>query len=166
MDRNKSVPGGLLHAGLAVLLCCISVPVAVNARQGELKPCRSSAKNQNCQPLAPTAGISAQPASITLGQSTTLSWTSQNATTLDLEPGIGTVAAQGSVAVTPQQTTTYTLTVTGSGGTVTASTTVSVTQPVPAPTATLAATPTAITVGQSSTLSWTSQNATTLDLEP
>ena len=158
---RKKTPGILL-VGLIVLGYSFSISLPLNATQNGLKPCRG----KNCQTPAPTASFSAQPTSITQGQSSTLSWTSQNATTLDLEPGIGTVSAQGSVAVSPQQTTTYTLTATGSGGTATASATVNVTQPVSAPTATLGASPTAITVGQSSTLSWSSQNATTLDIEP
>ncbi|HEX5410749.1 MAG TPA: right-handed parallel beta-helix repeat-containing protein [Terriglobia bacterium] len=61
-----------------------------------------------------------------MGESSTLSWSSQSATSLDLEPGIGAVVAQGSVTVTPQQTTTYTLSATGSGGTTTAMATVTV----------------------------------------
>lgn len=81
---------------------------------------------KNCQAPAPTASLSSQPASITLGQSSTISWNSQNATSLDLEPGIGAVSAQGSVTVIPQQTTTYTLSATGSGGTIKATVTVTV----------------------------------------
>ncbi|TAM84375.1 MAG: hypothetical protein EPN47_01950, partial [Acidobacteria bacterium] len=45
---------------------------------------------------------------------------------MDLEPGIGSVAPQGTTTVHPAQTTTYTLTVTGSGGTSKASAIVTV----------------------------------------
>jgi len=113
---------GMLLAGLVVLGYSFSIPLPLNARQNGTKPCRG----KNCQSPAPTASLSAQPTSIVLGQSSTLSWSSQNASSLDLEPGIGTVAAQGSIAVSPQQTTTYTLTATGSGGTTTASATVTI----------------------------------------
>ena len=51
----------------------------------------------------------------------TLSWSSTNATDLDIEPGVGKVAPQGSTPVNPTQSTTYTITATGSGGTATAS---------------------------------------------
>lgn len=67
------------------------------------------------------------------GQSVTLSWTSQNATDLDLQPGVGKVQAQGSTTATPDDSTTYTLTVTGPGGTQTATARVTVTIPPPPP---------------------------------
>lgn len=50
-----------------------------------------------------------------------LNWTSTNATSLDLEPGVGGVSVPaGSKDVNPAQTTTYTITATGAGGTATA----------------------------------------------
>jgi peptidoglycan-associated lipoprotein len=67
-------------------------------------------------PAPPTVKLSASPDFVTQGQSSTLSWTSQNATNLDLEPTVGTVQASGSSSVTPQQSTTYTITATGPGG--------------------------------------------------
>ncbi|HET7213502.1 MAG TPA: right-handed parallel beta-helix repeat-containing protein [Terriglobia bacterium] len=100
-------------------------PQPVYAKRQASVACHGQTKN--CQATAPTASLSSQPASITPGQSSTLSWSSQNATSLDLEPGIGAVAAQGSVTVTPQQTTTYTLSATGSGGSSTATATITVT---------------------------------------
>jgi parallel beta-helix repeat protein len=75
---------------------------------------------------APTSNLVAQPTTINSGQSTILTWSSQNGTTVDLQPGVGTVPAQGTATVTPKQTTTYTLTVTGTGGTSTVSATVTV----------------------------------------
>ena len=67
---------------------------------------------------APTCGLSANPSTINLGQSTTLAWTSQNATSGTLDNGIGPVSpvASGSLNVTPAQTTTYTGTFAGPGG--------------------------------------------------
>jgi peptidoglycan-associated lipoprotein len=67
-------------------------------------------------PAPPTVKLSAAPDFITQGQTSKLSWTSQNATNLDLEPGVGTVEANGSSTVTPDQSTTYTITATGPGG--------------------------------------------------
>jgi hypothetical protein len=75
----------------------------------------------------PTASLSASPASITAGQSATLSWSTANATSVSISPQVGTVATSGSVVVTPAQTTTYTLTASGSGGTVTRTASVTVT---------------------------------------
>ena len=50
---------------------------------------------------------------------TTLTWTSHNATTAFISPGVGNVAVNGAVTVYPQGYTTYTLTVTGPGGSAT-----------------------------------------------
>ncbi|MGH9342960.1 MAG: peptidoglycan-associated lipoprotein Pal [Terriglobia bacterium] len=85
------------------------------------------------KPAAPTVTLSAEPSTIEKGQSATLSWTSTNATTLDLQPGIGSVQAQGSSTVTPDESTTYTITATGPGGTETQSARITVTTPPPPP---------------------------------
>jgi peptidoglycan-associated lipoprotein len=67
-------------------------------------------------PAAPTVSLKASPDFINQGQSSTLTWTSSNATNLDLEPSVGTVQPNGSSTVTPDQSTTYTITATGPGG--------------------------------------------------
>ncbi len=77
----------------------------------------------------PTVTLNASPASINPGQTVTLSWSSTNATDLDIEPGVGKVAPQGSTPVNPSESTTYTITATGSGGTATASARVDVNAP-------------------------------------
>ncbi|MGA9630027.1 MAG: peptidoglycan-associated lipoprotein Pal [Candidatus Acidiferrales bacterium] len=74
----------------------------------------------------PTVTLNASPASVSPGQTVTLSWSSTNATDLDIEPGIGKVAPQGSTPANPTQTTTYTITATGPGGSATASAQVTV----------------------------------------
>jgi len=84
-------------------------------------------------PPAPTVNLTAEPSTVEKGQSVTLSWTSQNATDLTLEPSVGKVQAQGSTTVTPQDSTTYTLTATGPGGSQTATARVTVTVPPPPP---------------------------------
>jgi peptidoglycan-associated lipoprotein len=80
---------------------------------------------------APTVTLTAEPSTIEKGQSVTLSWTSQNATDLDLQPGVGTVQATSSMSVSPQDSTTYTLTAKGPGGTQSATARVTVTLPQP-----------------------------------
>jgi peptidoglycan-associated lipoprotein len=67
------------------------------------------------------------------GQSVTLSWSSTNATSLTLTPGVGTVNAQGSTSVSPNDSVTYTITATGPGGSADASARVTVTVPPPPP---------------------------------
>lgn len=68
------------------------------------------------QPAAPTATLSIAPTTVTKGESAKLSWTSQNATNCDIQPGVGAVQPQGSTSVTPAAPTTYTLNCTGAGG--------------------------------------------------
>jgi len=67
-------------------------------------------------PAAPTVKLTATPDFIAQGQQSTLKWTSENATKLDLEPGVGSVEASGSTTVSPNESTTYTITVSGPGG--------------------------------------------------
>ena len=79
----------------------------------------------------PTVTLNASPASVTSGQTVTLSWSSTNATDLDLGPGVGKVAPEGSTPVTPSQSTTFTITATGPGGSADASARVDVTTAAP-----------------------------------
>lgn len=55
----------------------------------------------------------AEPESIQPGQSTTLSWSTENPVGVMLDPGVGKVTARGVEQITPKATTTYTLTVKG-----------------------------------------------------
>src|SRR5262249_28934493 len=84
---------------------------------------------------APTASLAADPTSIHRGQSATLRWSSQNATDLDLQPGVGRVDPQGSRSVSPSDSTTYTLSVRGAGGSAQATTRLTVTAAPPPPAA-------------------------------
>jgi peptidoglycan-associated lipoprotein len=70
--------------------------------------------------LPPTVTLNASPTSVSSGQTVTLSWSSTNATDLDIEPGVGKVAPQGATPVNPTAPTTYTITATGAGGSATA----------------------------------------------
>jgi peptidoglycan-associated lipoprotein len=82
-------------------------------------------------PQAPTATIAAEPPVITSGQSTTISWQTDNATDVTIA-GLGTVPASGSRTVSPSDSTTYALVAKGPGGTREASARVTVNQLVPA----------------------------------
>src|SRR5581483_7884437 len=83
-------------------------------------------------PAAPTASLSANPATINKGESTTLTWETSNATEVSID-GIGPVKPSGSQQVTPTDSTTYTLTAKGAGGTQTATARVTVNTPPPPP---------------------------------
>lgn len=80
----------------------------------------------------PTGSLSASPATVTSGSSSTLSWATTNASSASIDNSVGAVSpvASGSVKVTPAKTTTYTLTVVGTDGNdATATATVTVTAP-------------------------------------
>jgi len=68
----------------------------------------------------------ANPTSIIVGDSSNLSWSVTDATTVTIDQSVGSVASTGTTAVTPVTTTTYTLTATNASGSVTASVTVTV----------------------------------------
>jgi len=81
----------------------------------------------------PTVSIQANPTTIDKGGSSTLSWTSTNATQLTVAPDVGSVNAQGSTQVSPANSTTYTITASGPGGSADSSVRVTVNQPAPPP---------------------------------
>jgi hypothetical protein len=66
--------------------------------------------------------FAANPATIDFGQSSSLSWVVQNATTVTIDNSIGTVGLTGSHAISPASTTTYTITASNANGTVSAQT--------------------------------------------
>ena len=110
---------------------------------------------------APTVTLSASPTSVASGGSSTLSWSSTNATSCTASGAwSGSKATSGS-ASTGSLTASkeYTLSCTGSSGTTSQKVTVTVTSSTPAPTVSIAASPTSVTSGGSSTLTWSSTNA-------
>ncbi|HTQ86694.1 MAG TPA: peptidoglycan-associated lipoprotein Pal [Candidatus Solibacter sp.] len=77
---------------------------------------------------APTVAISANPANLQHGQTSTLTWQTSNASDVNIS-GLGTVPASGSRAVTPGQSATYDLYAKGPGGSASASARVTVNWP-------------------------------------
>jgi len=77
------------------------------------------------------SSFTASSTSVTVGGSTTLSWSVTGATSLSINQGIGVVTGTTTKLVTPTATTTYTLTATNSSGSVTATATVNVNTVVP-----------------------------------
>src|SRR5579863_7908493 len=82
-------------------------------------------------PAKPTANLQASSTIVQRGESVTLTWSTTNATSVSLSPGIGNVSAEGTQRVTPQDSTTYNLTATGPGGTADANVHVTVSAPPP-----------------------------------
>jgi VWFA-related protein len=99
-----------------------TVTVEVDGQTGESAPftrCTAGA--------APVVTLSASPTTISSGASSTLSWSTTDATDCTASGGwSGTKATSGSESVSPSATATYTLTCTGSGGSGNASATVTV----------------------------------------
>lgn len=135
---------------------CSSLPAGCTSRNGFSAttgvPC---SVDQN-----PTVNLSANPSAIQAGQSSTLSWNSQNANTCS-SSWSGSNSTSGSQQVSPNSTTTYNITCYGiNGRSVYASATIYVNQ-AQNPTVGLTARPSVIQPGQSSILYWNSQNAVT-----
>ena len=115
-------------------------------------------------PVLSIVDFTAHPPSIIAGQSSTLSWRIDNATSAQIS-GIGSVNPQsGTTTVSPTQTTTYTLTATGPSGSVTATATVTVGPAAQPVILSFQAIPASILAGRSSTLVWTTQNADTVSI--
>src|SRR5258708_6067951 len=117
------------------------------------------------QPGSPAIPASASATSITPGQSTTLTWSATNATSVTVDNGVGAVATAGSMTMSPAQTATYTFTATGNGASARTAVTVTVAAKPSAPTVNLSASPATIGAGTSSTLTWTSTNATGVTID-
>ncbi len=121
--------------------------------------------------LAPTPVtiqlFQATPSTIQPGGTSTLNWIVQGATTVTISGISGSLnASTGSTQVTPTVTTTYTMTATGPAGTTTASTVVTVQAgPVLLPQIVMFnGSPLSITAGGTSTLSWSTNNATAVTI--
>lgn len=72
------------------------------------------------------SSFSADPTTITLGESSVLSWSIADANSVTIDNGVGSVTFTGNTMVNPVVTTTYTLTVTNNTESVTATITVTV----------------------------------------
>jgi peptidoglycan-associated lipoprotein len=81
---------------------------------------------------APTAGITADPLSIELGQSVVLNWRTTNATAVSID-GIGQVSVNGTQTVSPANSTNFHLVAKGDGGTTEANVRVTVNIPTVGP---------------------------------
>jgi hypothetical protein len=143
---------------------------AVTAKAGNCGEEHWSAPVTTCPNLQPdpTASFMGNPKTITVGQSSTLTWGSQNVTKVSIE-GVGTnLAPSGSVVVHPTVTTTYKATFYGTNGKIIYCWFTVIVLPLDDenPTCTLTASPTQINKGQSTTLTWTSANASSAIISP
>jgi PKD repeat protein len=108
-------------------------------------------------PVPVITSFRAEPATVRLGRSVTLSWSVENSgdTTITASRGASPGAVTGtSLTAFPTESTTYTITVRNQFGEASASTSVTVTPPVPV-VEQFSVAPASIIIGQSATLSWT-----------
>lgn len=114
------------------------------------------------------AEFTASPEGINAGESSTLTWTVEGATSVSIHPQPGDVDHAGSTRVTPASTTTYTLRAVNDKGVSTRSVTVYVrTSPDSAPLVTrFSATPSRVERGGTSTLSWSVVGANSVSISP
>jgi hypothetical protein len=79
---------------------------------------RTQLVQASCNTPAPSSALSADPTTIASGNSSTLTWSTTNATSASIDNGVGSVTpvSGGSTSVSPTSTTTYTLMATGPGG--------------------------------------------------
>jgi hypothetical protein len=109
------------------------------------------------------------PSPIIRGGAATLTYVSQNADKGEIDNAVGTVPASGNRSVAPAKTTIYTGSFSGGGGTATCEATLVVDEP-PAPPVkpvvlSFSADPASITKGQSSNLSWSVSDATSVRID-
>jgi len=111
--------------------------------------------------------FTANPATVTSGSPSTLSWTTTGAsvTSVSIDNGVGSKPASGSANVNPTVTTTYTLSAftTANASPPTKQATVTVGPSVP--TVLFSASPGTIATGQSANLIWTTTNATSVTID-
>ncbi len=119
-----------------------------------------------CQPPKITA-FSATPASIESGQSSTLSWKIDGATSVSLDPPVQNEIVDSKVNVSPIENTTYTLTAHDGECTSSEKVTVSVTQSCDGLSIDkFSANPTTIHIGDTSKLTWQVTGATSVKISP
>jgi len=137
----------------------------LEANDGELSSFANFTVTVNPLPPVPTVSLTANPSTIDLGQSSILTWSSTDTTSCITSGAWSSrISFSGSRSVSPTSTSTYIITCSGAGGSANDSVTVIVNSapppPSPLPTVSLTAKPNTIDSGQSSTLTWSSTDAT------
>lgn len=110
-------PGCLTRSGGAASCTLGGIKIPLAASQKTTTPSTTVVPESGGR--EPVIGaFTANPAEITAGDKTTLQWQTTGATTLTIEPGIGTAIASGSIILSPEKDTTYILTASNSSGSV------------------------------------------------
>ena len=107
----------------------------------------------------PSVELSVNPDSILQTESAMLSWTTTHAESVEINQGIGMVPVNGSLSISPTETTTYTLIATGPGGSISVQETLAV---INIPQIGLVVSETEIEYGESLTLTWSAEGYDTV----
>lgn len=127
MLRTSRVPVTVI-----VVLISWLVLAACHRRAPVTSPTAVAEAPPPAPPGPPVCKLTAEPAAVEQGKSVTLSWTTENATDVSIDQGIGKQLTQGSVSASPQSSTTYVLTASGAGGAATCTARITVTPATPA----------------------------------
>jgi len=109
--------------------------------------------------------FTASPGTLNTAGTTTLTWSTSNATNVSINNGVGTVAGDDSKSVYVGSNTIFVLTATRGSETVSCQTPVTIVPVVPVPTCdAFTANPTSVTKGGTAILSWSTSNATNVSI--
>ncbi|WP_031497724.1 OmpA family protein [Bryobacter aggregatus] len=117
---------------LALTLSIFAVGCKTKPTVSTPTPVTTPAPPPEAKPAPSIRSFSVEPTSITAGQSATLRWAVENADSVSISAGVGTVQASGNRSVSPSSTTTYRLSASGPGGTTERSVTLNVSSAPPA----------------------------------
>lgn len=145
--------------------------LTVLGRNGTTVTCQSAITVKDTPPAPTCDAFSASPSTIIRGATSTLSWSTSNATRVVIDNGIGEVALDGAYIVSPLATTTYTLKAYGVNSSETScQTTVVVQEPpvIPLPKCvSFTATPNTLpTGGGKTTLAWVTNHGVSASIAP
>jgi hypothetical protein len=125
------------------LLLVVSLLLLVGGCMPSFPSCSNASIGTTTSGVPTIVAFTANPTSITAGQSATLIWNVTNATNIQIDQGVGSgLGAAGTISVSPSSTTTYTFTASNSSGSVTQSVTITVTSSSSTPATTSTPTPT------------------------
>ncbi|MFA7247309.1 MAG: hypothetical protein WC169_09080, partial [Dehalococcoidia bacterium] len=108
----------------------------------------------------------ASPGGIYVGQTSTLSWNVSGATSVSIQPEVGTVSSTGSKVVSPGATTRYVLTAANINGNTTASAALEVSTSKTPIITIFSASPSSIKAGDEATLAWDIIGAKSINISP
>jgi hypothetical protein len=160
---NQLVPQQGAEQTLNVDAGTINQNTTFEVRATNAEGCEASTNVTVSYCSSPTVTLNAQPSTVTPGESSTLSWTSTNASGVTITGPNGysfSGGPNGTTTVSPEASSTYTITtIKESSGCPSATATTTITYcPTQMPVIRFTATPSEITSGQSTTLSWSVTN--------